>query len=465
MTWGNVSTIKRYLAGAAATALLVQPLGIWAAEPPTDRVVRIYDGLTGGEEQSFAVPGAGANLWLGVVDLGGDGVSEIVTGAGIGQEPRVSMWRADGSPVNSFLAYDASYRGGVRVLGADLTGDGRGEIVTSPAWGGGPHIRIFDGFGATPLGVGFMAFDESYHGGVDLGLLSDAGTPELMIAQRFDAPRAAIRLMTPRGKLLRETVVNEYGSALSLPLAAADFGTDGTPELVTAAGYGERGAVTVRRLDGSPLWSVTPYGENFRGGVNIAVGDLDGDGSVELVTGAGLGGGPHLRVYDRQGRLQRQWFAGDATSRGGVQVAIGQFDRDPQLEIVTLPDRFRDHEASGKEIRVDVGRAQTLWAYENGYPVRSFLISSGLGALKTPLGDYSVWRKRPDVHMQGPGYDLPHVPWVLSFVGPYTLHGTYWHANFGHPMSHGCVNMYTPEAHWIYDWAPLGTPVHTFLNE
>jgi len=63
----------------------------------------------------------------------------------------------------------------------------------------------------------------------------------------------------------------------------------------------------------------------------------------------------------------------------------------------------------------------------------------------------------------GPGspdnYDLPGVPYVLSFTGPYTIHGTYWHSNFGHRMSHGCVNMYTPHSKWVYEWAPMGTPV------
>jgi lipoprotein-anchoring transpeptidase ErfK/SrfK len=56
-------------------------------------------------------------------------------------------------------------------------------------------------------------------------------------------------------------------------------------------------------------------------------------------------------------------------------------------------------------------------------------------------------------------YDLPNVPWVASFKGPYTIHGAYWHHNFGHPMSHGCVNMKVSEAKIIYDWAEIGTPV------
>ncbi|HEX9664749.1 MAG TPA: L,D-transpeptidase, partial [Patescibacteria group bacterium] len=56
-------------------------------------------------------------------------------------------------------------------------------------------------------------------------------------------------------------------------------------------------------------------------------------------------------------------------------------------------------------------------------------------------------------------YDLPGVPNILSFLGPYTIHGTYWHNNFGQPMSHGCINMTIADSKWLYDWADLETSV------
>jgi lipoprotein-anchoring transpeptidase ErfK/SrfK len=67
-----------------------------------------------------------------------------------------------------------------------------------------------------------------------------------------------------------------------------------------------------------------------------------------------------------------------------------------------------------------------------------------------------TWYYGPDNPLN---YDLPNVPWVASFNGPYTIHGTYWHHNFGYPMSHGCINMFTPEAKIVYDWVELKTPV------
>jgi lipoprotein-anchoring transpeptidase ErfK/SrfK len=61
--------------------------------------------------------------------------------------------------------------------------------------------------------------------------------------------------------------------------------------------------------------------------------------------------------------------------------------------------------------------------------------------------------------MTGPGYNLPNVPYVMYFYGANAIHGTYWHNNFGHPMSHGCINLRTGDAAWLYSWASIGTPV------
>ncbi|MCS7072564.1 MAG: LysM peptidoglycan-binding domain-containing protein [Anaerolinea sp.] len=112
----------------------------------------------------------------------------------------------------------------------------------------------------------------------------------------------------------------------------------------------------------------------------------------------------------------------------------------------------------GREILVDLSDSR-VYAYENGQLVRSVLVSTGLPATPTVQGDFTVQRKYVSQLMAGPGYYLPDVPYILYFYQGYALHGTYWHANWGQPMSHGCVNMPTPEAEWLYYWADIGTPV------
>jgi len=114
---------------------------------------------------------------------------------------------------------------------------------------------------------------------------------------------------------------------------------------------------------------------------------------------------------------------------------------------------------SGRWIDVDLS-AQKLTAYEGSTPVRSTLVSTGLPRTPTPTGRYRIYVKYVFDDMAGPGYYLPKVPYVMYFYRGYSLHGTYWHANFGQPMSHGCVNLPTSEARWLYSWAPVGTPVY-----
>ena len=102
---------------------------------------------------------------------------------------------------------------------------------------------------------------------------------------------------------------------------------------------------------------------------------------------------------------------------------------------------------------------QTLNAYEGDRLVFTATVSTGLPRTPTVLGRFRIRTKLRSQTMYGPGYYLPDVPYVMYFYGAYAIHGTYWHNNFGQPMSRGCVNMRIEDAKWLYEWAPLGTLV------
>ncbi len=112
----------------------------------------------------------------------------------------------------------------------------------------------------------------------------------------------------------------------------------------------------------------------------------------------------------------------------------------------------------GKWIRVDLS-SQRLTAFAGNTAVNSTAVSTGTSRYPTPTGRYRIRYKVASTTMSGPGYYLTGVPWVMSFYGNYFIHGAYWHNNFGHPMSHGCVNLPVGWAKWLYGWAPVGTPV------
>jgi lipoprotein-anchoring transpeptidase ErfK/SrfK len=124
-------------------------------------------------------------------------------------------------------------------------------------------------------------------------------------------------------------------------------------------------------------------------------------------------------------------------------------------QLLELP---RGISSSERWIEVNL-TTQTLNAYEGDELVRSFVISSGKGSTPTVVGEFRVWAKVRIQAMSGPGYYIEDVPWVMYFYGDYGIHGTWWHNNFGTPMSAGCVNMTIEDAQWIYNWASMGTVV------
>jgi LysM repeat protein len=103
---------------------------------------------------------------------------------------------------------------------------------------------------------------------------------------------------------------------------------------------------------------------------------------------------------------------------------------------------------------------QTLTAWQGNVAVLHTSVSTGTAATPTVTGRYPIYLKYTSQHMYGPGYSLPGVPWVMYFYLGYAIHGAYWHANFGVPMSRGCVNMRISEAQFLYEWAPMGTEVY-----
>jgi lipoprotein-anchoring transpeptidase ErfK/SrfK len=125
-----------------------------------------------------------------------------------------------------------------------------------------------------------------------------------------------------------------------------------------------------------------------------------------------------------------------------------------------IPDAYIIPGAGGERwVDVDIS-SQSLTAYEGSTPVRTFIVSTGTAAHPTVLGRYRVYVKYRYDDMAGPGYYLPNVPFVQYFYQGYSIHGTYWHHNFGTPMSHGCINMYTPDAEWMYYFTSIGTLVN-----
>ena len=123
-------------------------------------------------------------------------------------------------------------------------------------------------------------------------------------------------------------------------------------------------------------------------------------------------------------------------------------------------------QAGEREIVVSLAQ-QRLWAYEGEQIALATYVSTGTvetWETETPVGQWRVlaklWSETMAGTINGEDYHVPDVPHVMYFTDQgHALHGTYWHANFGAPMSHGCVNLPLDVGAWLYGWAPVGTPV------
>jgi hypothetical protein len=177
-----------------------------------------------------------------------------------------------------------------------------------------------------------------------------------------------------------------------------------------------------------------------------------------------------MQAPKSQGSYKGYWMLRNASNQ---LFGIGEkADKPFWVEIVveTKPDRNyvesweyvldpAELAGEGRWIDVDVTR-QRLTAYEGVTPIKSFMVSTGTSAYPTVLGQFRIWIKLEATDMSGPGYHLEDVPYTMYFYQGYGLHGAYWHNNFGTPMSHGCVNLETSNAAWLFDFAVVGTLVN-----
>ncbi|MGB8252671.1 MAG: L,D-transpeptidase family protein [Anaerolineaceae bacterium] len=132
-------------------------------------------------------------------------------------------------------------------------------------------------------------------------------------------------------------------------------------------------------------------------------------------------------------------------SQDGLDVAA------PEIPLNIIQDE--------RWIDVDLTNQRT-YAFEGSTLIRTFIVSTGTQYHPTITGQYHIYVKYRYDDMAGPGYYLPDVPYTMYFYKGYSLHGTYWHDNFGQPMSHGCINMTIPDSEWLFYWASVGTLVN-----
>ena len=154
-------------------------------------------------------------------------------------------------------------------------------------------------------------------------------------------------------------------------------------------------------------------------------------------------------------------FMPEATVTPGT-MAMEIISDTPKSPSVSADEAQAEYPLEGNGERwIDVNLSeQRVDAYEGDIVVNSFLVSTGVLQTPTVTGKYKIYVKVRVQDMSGPGYYLTDVPYVMFFYEDYGFHGTYWHNNFGTPMSRGCVNLTIPDSEWLYNWGSVGTVVN-----
>lgn len=264
----------------------------------------------------------GVNISSGDVD--GDGIQEVITGAGFGGGPHVMIFNEQGALKGQFFAYAKGFRGGVNVAVCDIDNDGIDEIVAGAGFGGGPHIRIFDNNGN--VRGQFFAYNSNFRGGVNVacGDINNDNEVEIVAgAGKTGGPQ--VRIFNIKGEVKGQFFAydSRFRGGVKVALGDIDGGARKSgKEIITAPGPGGGPHIRIFDNNGNVRGQFFAFNDNFRGGVNLAAGDIDNDGVDEILAGAGPGGSPHVRVFEYDKTILGSFFAYEENFSGGVNVNI-----------------------------------------------------------------------------------------------------------------------------------------------
>jgi hypothetical protein len=306
----------------AATATANQIItGTGGTTPPH---VKRFAGASGTETASFLPYGGGFTDGVRVAsgDVNADGTADIITGVGEGAASHVKAFSGvDQSELRSFFAYGPSFMGGVYVATGDIDGDGYSDLFTGAGAGGPTHVKVFSGANNAEL-HSFIAYPGvTNEVRVGAGDVNGDGFVDI-ITGLGDGAASHVKVFDGTNLSELRSFLAYDGFSGGVYVAAGDVNDDGFADIITGAGVGGPTHVKVfNGADNGLLHSFLAY-PGVTNEVRVGAGDVDDDGFADIITGLGAGAAPHVKVFrGNDGALTLSYFAYAASYTGGIYVA------------------------------------------------------------------------------------------------------------------------------------------------
>ena len=255
--------------------------------------------------------------------------------------PQVRVFNGSGQVQGQFFAYASSLRHGVRVAACDTNGDGTEEIVTIPGPGGRPQVKIFSASGAE-IGSPFYALDGRFSGGSYLacGDTDGDGVKEILVSAGRGGGAQVIVYNSAGRVMANFFAYNKATFRGGIKIATADIDGDAKDEIIVGP---ELGAphIQIFKIKTNSIALLSPgffaFSRDYRGGVSVAGVDTDGDGVKEILVGVGDSATSLVKVFNVREQQQKQFYVYAKSFLGGVNIAGGDVGGDGADELLVIP--------------------------------------------------------------------------------------------------------------------------------